>query len=334
MAEYLSLSEWTVSRAINGHPEVKTATRDRILKAMDELGFRPNPVARKLNGKAMGVVGVCFINPHSSIMIDKITLLDEFLFRHGLRGILAISSADQEKELRIIKDFLHLQVDGMVLIQSALPDALLQKTLGQTPCVLIDPADISCTSKVWLDRCEAMRLTVQHLLDLGHRSFSTLGITPLDAWRWPGIVETLEKSGLNAEECVQSFPLDFAKGESCAEGMELTNRVLASSFQSTALIALNDQIAIGAIRALYNAGYHVPKDFSVVGFDNLTVGRYWYPALTSIDQQTENIISSAGKLLLEELARRSNAKIAKVIRITPQLIIRGSTGISPLCKRS
>ncbi|XHR29486.1 MAG: LacI family DNA-binding transcriptional regulator [Chthoniobacteraceae bacterium] len=334
MAEYLGLSEWTVSRAINGHPEVKITTRDRIFKAMDELGFRPNPVARKLNGKAMGVVGVCFINAHSSIMIDKITLLDEFLFRHELRGILAISSAEQEKELSIIREFLHLQVDGMVLIQSGLPYALLEKMLGQTPYVLIDPADRSCTSKVWLDRGEAMRLTVQHLLDLGHRSFSTLGITPRDLWRWPGLIEPLSAAGLDSNECVQSVALDHTQEESYAEGMELANQVIASPSPSTALIALNDQIAIGAIRALSNAGYHVPNDFSVVGFDNLPVSRYWDPALTSIDQQTEKMISSAGELLLEALVRRSGSKNKKVVRIVPRLMIRGSTGISPLCKKS
>jgi DNA-binding LacI/PurR family transcriptional regulator len=333
LARYLGLSEWTVSRAINGHPEVKAATRERILKAMEEVGFRPNPVARGLSGKAMGIVGVCFGNAHSGVMIDKITLLDQFLRQHDLRGILSISSQDEASELRILADFLHLRVDAIVLIQSVLATAQIQKLLDGALCVHVDPANQDILPRVSLDRDKAMHLIVDHLFELGHRSIGALGFSALNVWRWKGLVEALIEHGLSPERNLQAFELEDRGSESYAEGKELVRRALAAKKRPTAFIAVNDRVAAGAMQELRDQGLRVPEDFSVVGFDNLTVGRHLRPTLTTIDQQPQLLITQAGELLLEQLGKSSGPSLGKCITVEPRLIIRESTGPVPVGSR-
>ena len=329
LARYLGLSEWTVSRAINGHPEVKAATRERILRAMEEVGFRPNPVARGLSGKAMGIVGVCFGNAYSAVMIDKISLLDQFLRDQQLRGILSISPRDEESELRILADFLHLRVDAIVLIQSILSAVQLRKTLGSALCVHVDPRSQDILPSVSLDRLEAMHLIVNHLVGLGHRSMGTLGFSSTNIARWKGLTETLKEHGLSPDRHLQVFELEDQRAESYGEGIGLAKCALEAKKLPTAFIALNDHIAAGAIQAFRDANYRIPQDISVVGFDNLTVGQHLRPTLTTIDQQPQLLISHAGGLLLEQLGKSSGPSLGKNIKVEPRLIVRESTGPAP-----
>ena len=332
LARYLGLSEWTVSRAINGHPEVKAATKERIFKAMDEVGFRPNPVARGLSGKAMGIVGICFGNTYNAVMIDKITLLDQFLRDHQLRGILAISPKDEASEVRILEDFRHLRVDGIVLIQSFLSADQLHDVLEGVPCVHVDPSDPTLLPSVTLDRAEAMRLEVDHLVEFGHRSFGALGFSSSNRWRWDGLVKALLDQGINPDKNLQAFELDTPGLESYAEGIELAKLALKAKKRPTAFIAVNDRVAVGAMQEMRDAGFRTPEDFSVAGFDNFAIGRHLHPTITTIDQQAHLLIQKAGELLLEQLGKTPQSGKDKALSIEPRLILRESTG--PVPRRS
>src|SRR5687768_14652299 len=107
-AKYLDLSVWTVSRAINGHPEVKEETRRRVMAAMDEVGYRPNPLARGLGGRRTGMIGVCSIGIENPILNAKIYHLQEFLRKHGLRILLELAAQNSQDEIRAIEDFARL----------------------------------------------------------------------------------------------------------------------------------------------------------------------------------------------------------------------------------
>ncbi len=329
LARHLGLSEWTVSRAINGHPEVKAATRERILKAMDEIGFRPNPVARGLSGKAMGMVGVCFGHARNSLMIDKITLLDEFLREHQLRGVLAISPPDEESQIRILNDFKHLRLDGIVLIQSYIRTALLRPMLEGVKCVHVDSPDSHLTPSVSVNRRRAMELTIHHLFELGHRSFGTFGFSSSNGPRWGGMAEALVARGINPEKAVKSFELAHPGLESFAEGIELAKLACRDKRLPTALIGINDRVAAGVMQEFRDRGFNFPTDLSMVGFDNLDVGQYLRPRLTTIDQQPHVLMKEAGELLLTQLGIRSGAEHGDNVVIDPHLIVRESTGPAP-----
>ncbi|HSI82577.1 MAG: LacI family DNA-binding transcriptional regulator [Candidatus Methylacidiphilales bacterium] len=330
LARHLDLSEWTVSRAINGHPEVKAATRKRVLEAMAELGFQPNLHARGLNGKATGIVGICFGNPRNSLVIDKIATLEEYLRLHHLRGILAINPHDVESELRIISDFRHLRVDGMVLIHSYLAGSQLDKALRGMKCVLVDSGHRSTDFPgIHLNRIRAGRFLVDHLCSLGHRSFATLGYSNSNRWRWDGIVTALHCNHLNPDkpEVLRAYELPSPGEEAYGEGIKLVKMALADKNPPTAFLAVNDRVAVGAIQGLRDNGYEVPRDFSVTGFDNLEVSRHLRPTITTIDQQPRMAMERAGEMLLTQLGLSTNQ--LENLLLEPIFHARESTGPAP-----
>ena len=180
-----------------------------------------------------------------------------------------------------------------------------------------------------MDRIEALRLETRHLVDLGHRSFGVLGFGSSNTWRWNGIVETLNECGLDPARDAQTFELDSPGAESYAEGIQLAQLVLGAKRRPTALIAINDRVASGAIQQLVDQGFRIPEDFSVVGFDNLPMGQHLRPTLTTIDHQSKLLIEKAGELLLEQLGKVPESGAGKQLRIEPRLIVRESTGHAP-----
>ncbi len=323
LARQLGLSEWTVSRAINGHPEVKAATRERILRAMEEFGFRPNPVARGLSGKGMGVVGVAYGMARNALMMEKITILDEFLRDNGLRGVLAICPPDEASQIRILNDFKHLRVDGIVLVQSWVRTAELKKILTGVRCVHVDNGTDELQPRVWLDRVKATRMITEHLWELGHRSFGTFGFPRLVGARWEGIVEALDAFGVDAEAAVQAFELPDTGLESYGEGIRLAEMALSVRRCPTAILAVNDGVAAGAIQGFRDRGIKVPDDISIVGFGNFEVGQFLRPRLTTIDQRPQLMMRLAGEMLLSQLGPRPKSEDN---RLEPLLIVRDSSG--------
>jgi Transcriptional regulators len=326
-AKYLGLSSWTVSRAINGHPEVSEKTRRRIMAAMEEVGFRPNPLARGLGGRRTSMIGVCFMGLGNPIMDRKVYHLQEFLRRHQLRSLLEMRMRDAQQEVRAIEDFRRIHVDGIVLIHSELDAASSRKALGSTPCVHVDPHEPQPTMCVSVDRRRAMRLLMEHLLRLGHRSFALLGIREDDPWRWSALVETVEAHGLDAARALTAVK-GMPEVESQIEAGELmAESVLKWPKRPTALIALDDRMALGAIQALKNANIDVPREMSVTGFDNLDLARKLHPTLTSIEQNPLRLMERAGALLLEQLELPAEQRgRAAAETVAPELVIGESTG--------
>ncbi|HEY8966833.1 MAG TPA: LacI family DNA-binding transcriptional regulator [Candidatus Methylacidiphilales bacterium] len=326
LAAYLDLSEWTVSRAINGHPEVKQATKDRIRQAMEETGFRPNPVARSLNGKRLGIIGVCFRHTLNPVVAGKITLLDEALRRQGFQALLSINRQDEENEIRILAGFHHLRVDGVILVESYLSPAQVEGALRDMPRVYLDPSHPDLLPKVFLDRSRAMRLIVDHFVATGRSSIGLLGFSSNHRARWEGVTKAFRAHGLDTRK-IPSFELPEPGRESYAEGIALAEAALAAKPLPSAFIALNDQIAAGAIQRFREAGLRVPKDLAVVGFDNIDPGRFLKPTLSTIDQQVEIQIKHTVSLLLDQFARPNDARLReRSIAVEPELVLRESSG--------
>jgi LacI family transcriptional regulator len=172
-------------------------------------------------------------------------------------------------------------------------------------------------------------LILDHLWDLGHRSFAAIGYSSKDTWRWQGVVEWMESRGLRLDDCMQSFVLPSTRLESYEEGSELVEMVVRIPRRPTAILAVNDEMAAGAVKRLIELGYKVPGDISVVGFGNFAVGRFFSPALTTIDQQPQPMMRMAGEMLISQLGGKKLAEEIENIRLEPQLLVRDSTGPAP-----
>jgi DNA-binding LacI/PurR family transcriptional regulator len=300
-AKYLDLSAWTVSRAINGHPEVTEKTRRRIMEAMEEVGFRPNPLARGLGGRRTGMIGVCLFNLENPIISAKVYHLQDFLRRQRLRSMLEVTLRDPESELRVIEDFVRIRVDGIVLMYSSLDAATLTAQLDGMPCVVVDPHFPQKTPNISLDRRKAMRLLLEHLLRLEHRSFALLGFNKTDPWRWPALAETARDHGLDVERAFRFADMPAVDSQIEA-GQLMAEKVLKWPDRPTAMITVDDRMAIGAIQALREAGVEVPRHMSVTGFDHIELARKLHPTLTTIEQNPAILMQRAGQILLEQIA--------------------------------
>jgi DNA-binding LacI/PurR family transcriptional regulator len=327
-AKYLDLSVWTVSRAINGHPEVKENTRRRVMAAMEEVGYRPNPLARGLGGRRTGMIGVCSIGIENPILNAKIYHLQESLRPHSLRILLEMASQNSQDEERAIEDFARLRVDGVVLMYSTLTSESVARLLPGVACVQVDPHRPQTLPNISIDRRKAMRLLFEHLLRLEHRSFALL-FAKTDPWRWPSLVEVARDHGLDPEKIFRF--VDAPPGTGPIEaGQLMTEEVLKWAKRPTAIIARDDRMALGVIQALRQAGLVVPRHMSVAGFDNLDLARKLHPTLTTIEQNPAALMKQAVEMLLSQIALPSIKRGCSAAEtISPELVTGESTGMAP-----
>lgn len=310
LARHLGLSRWTVSRVLNGHGGVLPETVERVHKAMAELGFQPNALARSLRGGRSGAVGVCFQEMESPILARKVSLLQQALRGLGYRALIELTTGDQELERQAIVHFLSMQVEGIVLIGSQLAegDPTLAMVQGQKmPLLWVDPEYKVKGDQISVNRVWSMRLVLDHLLGLGHRRIGVIGIdpdNPYGAFRIPALLAYARQRGLDAE---RDLVMHYHAGHLTHDypyGWQLAAELLekcGKHARPTALVALNDRVAIGAMAYLRSVGVDVPRQMSIIGYDNLGVTEYLSPSLTSVDHHAELLMSRAAQILAERI---------------------------------
>jgi DNA-binding LacI/PurR family transcriptional regulator len=333
LARHLGLSRWTISRVLNGHPEVKAETVIRVREAMKELGFVPNPMARGLRGARTGMIGVCFQSFDIPILVQKIAVLQGALRRAGYRGLIELTDRNPELEREVVHHFSAVKVEGIVLVGGPTPgdpagviDILQDRRI---PTVIIDPSFSVSLPVVEVDRREGMRSVLTHLLDLGHERFALIGIDRTmiyGASRWSGIESIIEDRGLSLDKQFIELTEPGCDDIGYEYGRRLAGRLLDLDDRPTAVVALNDQVAIGAMARFEESALTVPRDISIVGFDNLEVSAHISPSLTTVDQGVVNLMETAVEVLTRQLEGREDPGSVPVL-IRPDLVIRKSTGL-------
>lgn len=334
LAKHLGISRWTVSRVLNGHSGVKPETVRRVQQAIEELDFQPSALARGLRGGQTTTVGICFQDLDSPVMAMRAASLQQRLREVGYHTVIELSGSSAELEREAIRRFLGQRVDGIVIIFSQLAaddPAIRLLDREKTPCFWIDPENPLPGDKATLDRARSMKLILEHLGGLGHRRFALLGIDPRNrfgALRIPGLREHAPAFGLDFE---RDFLLVYHPGETrhtFEYGYELAGELIAKSAGElpSAVIALNDRLAIGAINRLREDGIRVPEDVSVIGYDNIAVAEHFFPALTTIDHQTDRLMDLAVRGLLERMNPENAGRPPSELSVQPKLIVRKSTG--------
>ena len=329
-AHYVGLARTTVSRVLNGQPGLRASTIARVQHALAETGFTPNAYATLIKGKGTSSIGICLENLLTPPILRKLATLQRQLRADGYTSLIEAYARGESRT--ILRHFLSMRVEAVVFIGHFDPpeiEARVRELLAhKLPHLVIDHHGIRDANTVTLDRAEAMRMVMEHLLAAGHRSFGLLGI-PLDApshlERIHGIRAALTAHGLDLAACTRSFDAQCVRDQDFEYGRALARLFLELKQPPTAFVALNDEIAIGAMRALQDAGLQIPRDASVTGFNNQDVCTMMAPALTTVDQEIEATIKAALQLLTAHL--RNGPPARPVLRtIKPSLIIRQSTG--------
>jgi len=329
-ARYVGLARTTVSRVLNEQPGLKQKTIERVRRAMAETGFTPNAYALHLKGKRTALVGICVENLLTPPAVRKLAGLQRQLRENGYSSLIEV--VDPKSGQKVIRHFLSMRVEAIAFI-GHFAEAELERWIAGfvnqgLPHVLIDQYGIKEANAITLDRARAMAELLEHLWALGHRTFGLLGLSgPLRSTqdRLRGLDATLAQHGLPTAACTRSLDHLHERRNDFEYGRLLARSFAQISDRPSAYIALNDEIAIGAMHEFQHRGLAVPADLSISGFNNQDICEITTPGLTSVDQQIDATILAATEVLLNQIKFPTRAKAALRL-IPPALVVRESTG--------
>jgi len=320
VAQAAGVSPSTVSRILNGTAAVHEAKRQAVDDAIKRLGFIPNPMARGLAGGRTLSVGVVTQSIDSPFYGVALRGIEDELDHAGYSALFVSGHWNADEEARCVENLRARRVDGIIVLTGRLSDAALRGYAKAQPVVVTGRAlKAPNLFSVNFDNFEGARLATHHLLALGHRDIAFIAGDP----RHPDAVErqrgyraALEAAGLPFR------PLLVVQGMFQEEGgLAAADRLLDSRQAFTAILAANDQMAMGACLGLHRRGVSVPQDVSLVGFDDLPISRYVLPPLTTVQHPAYELGKIAGTAMLQLL----HGETPSVQVPPPRVIVREST---------
>ncbi len=323
VAQRAHVSASTVSRVLNKPTVVKNSTRTRVLKVVEELGYHPDLHARTLAGGLNRVIGVVVSNMENPFYFDIYKVVEAEARQNGYEVVIANTNYRPNQLVNSIRTMIGRRVAGLAIVVSEMDAALMESLAnGPIPIVFYDVGKPSLRiTNIRVDYARGVTTLLQYLWSLGHRRFGVVGhhnaLNPVDTR-----IRTVFEVG-NAQG--SEFEAHTVSGDDGLEGGRQALRdLLATGFAPTAVICVNDIIALGVLRELRERGYDVPGRISVTGFDNIALSEFCYPPLTTVHIPRDRI----GRIICECLmpgASKTSQKGKEVI-IDPQLVVRESTG--------
>jgi LacI family transcriptional regulator len=314
----------TVSYVINNGPRpVSLEARERVLKAIDDLGYHPSDVARSLRTRRTLTIGLVIPDITNPFYGEMVQAVEEVSLRHGYTVILGHSSHLPERELRYAQVLRSKQVDGVIflpvtpdlepvatLTRAGIEVVVLERDVPGYPCIVADEHNGGC-------------LATRHLLELGHRKIGCIvlaGDSTSSVARAEGYRTALQEAGISPEQgWIVESEYGYVAGETAA------HELLKLPERPTAVVAHNDLIAIGAMKAFMEAGLRVPADISVVGFDDIAAASYVQPPLTTVAYPKRQMGRAGIEMLLGLLSSQEGMSTG-TLKLAVELVVRASTG--------
>ena len=329
LAEHLGLSPATVSLVINRSPAAKSIpprTQERIRAAAHELNYRPNFMARSLRAQRSFTIGVVVPEISEGYAALVMSGIEDHLLQEGYFYFVV----SHRHRADLIKEYPRLlqqrAVEGLIAVDTA-----CQKGVPIPVVAVSGHREVEGVTNIVLDHALAAKLAMEHLAKLGHRKIAFIKGQEFSSdteIRWEAQRGTAKELGL---EICERLVLQLEGESSSPElGYEVTRKLLATGDPFTALFAFNDISAIGAIRALREAGRRVPEDVSVVGFDDIQSAAFQNPGLTTVRQPLRQMGVIAAETLLRRINAPSKSPYPKTITVVPELIVRASTCPLPM----
>ena len=320
VARLAGVSAQTVSRVAAGSEHVRPDTRERVLRAMNQLGYSPNRAAQALRRGSFKTIGV---------LTQQIQRTGEALTTAGV--LEAATAADYAVNLvqvehpasndlrEAVYRLSHQAIDGLVVVQAGRAGREQLVLPPSMPVAVSDSTLVNYYPSASADQVGGVRDAVGHLLELGHRTVHHV-CGPEDSQssliRRATWARTLREAGREVPEPV---PGDWEAAAGYEAGLRL-----AADPEVTAVFCANDELALGLIRAMHEQGRRVPSDVSVVGFDGLALGEYSFPPLTTVRQDFRRAGEEMVRLVLEQVDSGA-AGGERQILIPTELVVRGST---------
>jgi LacI family transcriptional regulator len=327
VAKRAKVSTATVSRVLNSVGAVKESTRARVMRAVEELKYYPNLNARTLAGGRSRTLGMIVSNLENPFFLDVFRSLDADAHRRGYEVLVANTNYRPERLATSVRLMLGRRVSGLAVVVSETQPALIAELAdAQIPVVFYDVGRAGKhATHLRVDYRSGMRAILDHLHSLGHRRLAFVGhhttLGPLHERK----AEFLRTAALYSP---RMRLMTVANADGAIGGQSAAREILASGFAPTAIVCVNDVMAIGVLHELRLRGIAVPKDMSVTGFDNIGLAELCVPPLTTANIPREQI----GRLICEALlpASRTARGRGQQLLIETELVIRDSTGPAPM----
>lgn len=332
IADKANVSVTSVSFAFNNPSRLPEATVQRILEVAEELGYVPNPVARSMSTGRTGAIGILVPQPFTEIIRNP--FLYEFL-----EGVAEVCTANGYSlmivpplEGSVKRAIATAAVDGFLTLGLELfKSTMVVLRQRDVPFVMVDSDPIEGVPAVNVDDENGAHAAMKHVLQLGHRDIVILGIRSGKNGRYQEYAGTLRRRMKGYLKALAEYNLELDQQRiqliecpsTISGGEDSCDRLWKDKGRFTAIVAMSDAIAIGVIHAANQAGLKIPEDFSVVGFDDISISQLITPALTTVSQPLRKKGKLAAELLVKRIEGEGEALHKK---LKTKLIIRASAG--------
>lgn len=326
IAERAGVSLTTVSRVVNGDRNVKSSTRARVQRTMDELNYYPNLHARSLAGGNSKTIGVLVSNLDNPFFLDIYRKIDNLAQRNGYDSVVSATHYDPDRLRAGIQSMIGRRVAGIAVVVSEMePHIVEELSKVEIPVVFYDVGrGGKRVTNIRLDYTKGMRQLLEYLFALGHRRMAFISYPlPLQSTeeRRTAFLEMMAAHAAPAH-------VISASSDEFASSREAARELLRAGFEPTAILCVNDLMAVGVLKELSEQGISVPRQISVTGYDNIPLSQVTIPALTTIHIPREEIAQLAFDVLVP--GRTGSSKLGQEILVEPELIVRQSTGLAPV----
>lgn len=329
VARHASVSVKTVSNVVNEFQHVSPATRARVLASISELGYRMNFSARNLSLGRTGMITLAVPEmrlPYFAELADEVILAAN---ERGYTVLVERTGGARDRELEVLTSGLRRMTDGLIFSPLGLRTDDAHRLEVDYPLVLLGERSLhGSVHHVAMGNVIGARTATEHLLERGRRRIALIGShdglgAGAGSLRTKGFMAALAAAGVEHDPRRTGQTLEWTR----TTGAEAMLRVLDRGVEVDAVYGLNDVLALGAMRVLFEQGLRVPEDVALVGFDDIEESRFSCPSLTTVQPGRSEIARTAVWLLVDRIARGEAAgTVGRELVVAPELVVRESTG--------
>lgn len=324
VAKRANVSVATVSRVMNENYPVKAETRENVLKAIKELKYIPNMQAKELTLQKSSIIGIVVPSINNMFFPAVINGIDSILKSNSLSFILCCTNDDKNEEIKYINELISRNVSGIIVISPNIENMkseFYNNIANQLPIIFVNGSSTSSNiSTVCNDEAKGARIALDYLLENNHKNI--LFIRGTNSYSYDVKEECYTKFMKNINNFKEENIINIGSGNSSETVSNTTSKLLdiLKPTTITAIFACNDLMGVGAINACKRLNINIPKDMSIIGFDNVELCKFIEPNLTTIDQNMSLLGENAAALLLEKI--NINNKYSKNILLNNTLVKR------------
>jgi LacI family transcriptional regulator, galactose operon repressor len=326
IATKVNLSVSTVSRALNDHPDIHTKTKKLVREVASELGYNPNIIARNLKSSRSNQIGVIVPEIRHDFFANAISGIEEVAYQNGYTIIIAQSNEQQEREIINVDSMYLHRVAGIIvsISQTTTSSNHFKRLLDKgVKMVFFDRVcDDLKTPRIHIDDKESSYMVVKYLMEKGYKK--------IVHFAGPQSLDICKNRRIGYEKALRDLnqdyePLIFEGGMHESDGYKHVEELIDSGINSCAIFAVNDPVAVGAIKRLKELDIKVPEQIGIVGFSNNPITEMISPALTTVDQHSFQMGKKAAEILIDEIEGKKIPSSGLDIKLDTKLVEREST---------